>query len=269
MGGFARRASYWKAYAKSFPGRPALRLDGGSIFSRETAEAHILNRWILAGSHRSGLDAINLTSWDLPVWQEMAELSAAGLLDAELLHLPLVSANVTARKPVFPAIQRYVLRELATGTGGAKTVRVGITGLLFDQDDRISRSDFTVEEPRTAARRVIAEMREKTDYRVVLTDLDLGKAISLAVGVPGISMLVVARNYEELSEVQQVGETLIVIPVNEGRMISEVRLGFDLGSRKVDLQARFVPLDKAVPDDPAMAELIRKAEAEVEAFKKQ
>jgi 2',3'-cyclic-nucleotide 2'-phosphodiesterase (5'-nucleotidase family) len=75
-----------------------------------------------------------------------------------------------------------------------------------------------------AAREVVAEIASRTDYRVVLTDMDIGKAISLAIQVPGINLILVAHNYEAASEPQQVGGTLIVTSVNEGRAINEVRL---------------------------------------------
>ncbi len=266
MGGFARRMSYWNAFAKKFPAVPLLRLDGGSIFSNGVAEAPILNRWTLEGTYRSGLQAINLTAWDLPVWQEIADLAAVGEIPKEFLTIPLVSANVASKIRNFPTIQRYVIRELPLP--GGRSVRVGITGLLYDPEERISRREFQIQDAQSAARKVIEEMRDRTDYRIVLTDTDIGKAISLAVVVPDINLILVAHNYEAISEPQQVGETLVVIPVNEGRMFSEVRLNFGADPGKAEFQTRFVPLDRTVPDDPAIGELIRKAGTQLENFRK-
>jgi len=78
MGGFARRMSYFNAFARKYPSRPYLRLDGGSIFNQGVVEAPVLNRWMLEGTYRSNLDGINLSAWDVPVWQELADLAAAG-----------------------------------------------------------------------------------------------------------------------------------------------------------------------------------------------
>ncbi len=268
MGGFARRMTYWNAFAKKFPSRPMLRLDGGSIFSAGKAESHIANRWTLEGTYRSNLDALNLTMWDLPVWQEMADLVAAGDVPKDFLRLPLVSANVTAKVPNFPAIQRYLIKELPTSGKGGRRLRVGITGLLFDPQERTSRSEFTVQDAPSAARKIVDELMDKTDVRIVLTDMDLGRAISLAVTVPGINFLVVTHNYETISEAQQVGESLLIIPVNEGRMLSEVRLGLLPDSDKIDIHTRLVPLDRTVPDEPKMGELILKAQSALDQFLK-
>jgi 2',3'-cyclic-nucleotide 2'-phosphodiesterase (5'-nucleotidase family) len=263
MGGFARRMSYWSAFAAKYPSIPAIRIDGGSIFNAGVAEGPIVNRWMLEGSTRSRLDAVNLTAWDLPVWQEMADLAQAGVVPKEYLKLPLVSANVKPKSERFPAVERYVVKEY---TAAGKRLRIGITGLLFDPEERVSRREFAVSDPQAAARQVVEELRERADYRIVMTDMDLGKAISLAVLVPGIHLLVVAHNYESVSEAQIVGDTLIVIPINEGRTIGEVRVA--LGGQKPESQDRFVPLDRTVPDDPALGELVRKARGEVDAFLK-
>jgi hypothetical protein len=267
MGGFARRTSYWNAFGRKYPSRPFLRIDGGSVFTVGLAETPVVNRWMLEGTWRSHLDAINLTGWDLPAWMEMADLAGVGEIPKEWLDLPLVSANVKSRVPNFPAIQRYLIREPPLDAKTGRKLRIGITGLVFDPEHRISSEEFEVTEPAVAAKQVIGELSPKTDYRVVLTDTDIGKAISLAVQVPKINLIVVAHNYEEISEAQQVGETLIAIPANEGRLLSEVRMALGRSS-EISVESRFVQLDRTVPDDAAMAELIRKAQAAVDEFKR-
>jgi 2',3'-cyclic-nucleotide 2'-phosphodiesterase (5'-nucleotidase family) len=269
MGGFARRMSFWNAFARKFPERFSLRLDGGSIFDSGSARAPLVNRWILEGTHRSNLDALNLSAWDLPVWRLMAELAETGQLSKEFMNIALVSANVKAKVPNFPQVQRYVIKEFKLDSNaGSKAFRIGITGLLFDPQERISRQDFEIIDYQQAAREVMAEITNRTDYRVILTNLDIGKAISLAIQVPGISLILVAHNYEAASEPQKVGDTLIVTSVNEGRAISEVRLGPGRDPGKVDIQSRIVPLDKTVPDDPVLGELVRKAQAQLDEFNK-
>jgi len=37
-------------------------------------------------------------------------------------------------------------------------------------------------------------------FRIFMTNMDLGSALSLAIAVPGINLLVVTHNYEEGSE---------------------------------------------------------------------
>lgn len=265
MGGFARRMSYWNAFAARYPGIPAFRIDGGSIFASATAEAPVLNRWMLEGTWRSKLDALNLSVQDAPVWREMADLAAASQIPAEWLRVPLVSSNVKARRSGYPNIRRYVVRSVPVGRGGV--LRVGITGILVDRGDRLDRKEFELQDAAAAAREVFAEMRGQTDYRVLLADADLGRAISVAVAVPGYNILVVAHNYAVLNDPQLVGETLLVVPINEGRMISEVRIALDEAASQVQVESRFVPLDQTIPDDPGMGDFVRRAQSEVDAFK--
>ncbi len=245
-----------------------MRLDGGSFFTLGVAEAASINRWMLEGTYRSRLDALNLTAWDLPAWQEMWDLAAAGQLPRQFLDLPLVSANVKAKAPNFPALRKFVFKELVVDPKSGTKLRVGISGVLFDPEERISREEFNVKDPQEAVRQVVAEMEPGSDYRIIMIDAGVGKAISLAAVVPGINLIIVAHNYEEILEPQQVGDTLISVPANEGRLISEVRVSFQQGSQSLGVHTRFVPLDRSVPDDPEMSALIRKAQADVDEFKR-
>jgi len=96
--------------------------------------------------------------------------------------------------------------------------------------------------------------------------MDLGRAMSTVVTIPGINVMLVSHNYVALMDAQQIGETVVILPVNEGRMISEVRLGIDAGASRLKLETRFVPLDASVPDEPTLGELVRKARLELDAF---
>jgi 2',3'-cyclic-nucleotide 2'-phosphodiesterase (5'-nucleotidase family) len=268
MGGFARRTSYWNAFARKYPSRQFLKIDGGSLFSFGAADASLVNRWMLEGSYRSNLDALNLTTWDLPVWQEIGDMVASKQLSAEWLKLPLVSANVTSRVPTFPAVKRYIIKELRPDPRSERRMRIGITGLLYDSEERASRSEFEVQDPETVARQLIEELRGKTDYRVFLMDADVGRGISLAIRVPGIDLIVVAHNYSSLSEPQAVGGSLVVMPVNEGRAVSEVRVVYDPKTLHMTAKTRVVPLDGTVPDDPGMGEMQHQAQLQLDAFHK-
>ncbi len=264
MGGFARRMAYWKAFAAKYPGKPFLRLDGGAIFSAGKAESPVINRWMLLGTYLSKLDAINLDPWDLAAWRTLGDLAASGNAVRKLLDLPLVSANVVPKVPNFPKVRRGIIKEIDLGPRAGK-YRIGISGLVYDPEDRIPAAEFEVGDTTAAARDAVAAMMAVSDFRIFMTNMDLGSALSLAIAVPGINLLVVTHNYEEVSEPQQVGETLIAIPVNEGRMLSEVRLVAPAGSDSVQAETRFVPLDLAIPEDPAMADLIKRAQEAVAA----
>jgi 2',3'-cyclic-nucleotide 2'-phosphodiesterase (5'-nucleotidase family) len=268
MGGFARRMSYWNAFEREYPGRAALRLDAGSLFSVGAAESFVANRWMLEGTVRSRLDALNLTAWDLPVWQEMGDMAKVGQIPPELLRVPIVSANVKIKARNFPQVQRFLIKNVVLDGISNDRISVGITGLMSDPERRIDRDQFEVEDPVAAAIRVVGELGAKSDYRVVLTDMDIGSAMSLAIRVPGIDLIVVAHDYPSLSEDQQVGQTLLVVTVNEGRALHEVRLNFRHDSDDVKLQTRVIPLDDRVPDDRVLGDLIQRAQAAVDEFKK-
>jgi 2',3'-cyclic-nucleotide 2'-phosphodiesterase (5'-nucleotidase family) len=260
--------SYWNAFAKKFPSRSLLRIDGGSIFMRGTAAEAVVNRYMLEGTQLSQLDALNMTSWDVPVWQEMGDMAAAGLIPAGFLKLPLICGNITTKLPNFPAFQRFIIKELQVDPKAGRPLRVGITGVIADPEERISRKDFEIQKPDDAARKLVADMNGKADYIILVTDMGLGQAISLAFGVPGIHMIVVVHDYAAPTEAQQVGESLVLGPVNEGRMLSEVRLNVRSGAQRVEIESHLVSLDRTVPDDPKMAEMAKKAQSEVDKIQK-
>jgi hypothetical protein len=260
--------SYWNAFAKKYPSRALLRLDGGSIFIRGTATAPIVNRYMLEGTFRSNLDAVNVSAWDLPVWQEMGDMAAAGMVSRDFLKVPLVSANLSTKLANFPAIQRYIIKEFQVDPKAGKSLRVAITGLLSDPEERISRQDFQIQKSQDAARQIMSELSGKSDFVIILTDMDLGQAISLAVLVPGIHMIIVAHDYSAPTDPQQVGDTLVLGPINEGRMLTEVRMTVKSGSQNAEIESHTVPLDRTVPNDPVLGELIRRAQAELEKAQK-
>ena len=259
--------SYWNAFAAKYPSRPFLRLDGGSIFNPGTAESEVVDRWMLEGTARSGLDALNLSASDLPVWQELGDLRVAGYLPKNLLEIPLVTGNVVPKVPNFPAVSRYLIKEYTLAGNPGKPFRVGITGLLSDPEERIPRSDFEIRNPEAAAREVIGELRDKTDLRIILTDMKVGAAISLAATVPEIHLILVSHDYEAVAEPQVIGKTLVLLSVKEGRALTEIRVMVDPVTFAKKFQARFVALDGTVPDDPAMGQLQRDARAAIDALK--
>lgn len=221
---------------------------------------------MLLGTYLSRLDAINLDPWDLSAWQALGDLAASGNAVRGLLNLPLVTANVVPKVANFPPVKRSIIREIDLGRPAGGKYRIGISGILSDPEGRIPPSEFEVLDATAAARDVVAEMLPKTDFRILMTNMDLGSALSLAISVRGINLLIVTHNYEALSEPSQVGETLIVIPINEGRMLNEIRMAVQMGSDKVEAEARFVSLDGTVPGDPAMEDLIRRAQDAVAAL---
>src|SRR5512143_3697023 len=125
MGGFARRTSFWTAFARKFPGKPTLRLDAGSVFAFGPAESPIQNHWILEGTYNSKLDALNLSSSDVQVWREFGDLATAGQIPAQWLKLPLVSANVTPKVAGFPKIKRYIVKEIPIDPKTGRSLRIG------------------------------------------------------------------------------------------------------------------------------------------------
>jgi len=98
--------------------------------------------------------------------------------------------------------------------------------------------------------------------------MDLGRVISLAVLVPGIHMIIVAHDYSAPTDPQQVGDTLVLGPINEGRMLTEVRMTVKSGAQNAGIESHTVPLDRTVPDDPVLGELIRRAQTELDKAQK-
>ena len=158
-------------------------------------------------------------------------------------------------------VSDYTVLEKSAGDG--TTVKVGVFGVLgVDADECAPTSGMEFEPIADAARRVVAELREKEapDYIICLshsgTSQGKGEDYELAKAVDGIDVIISGHTHSTLAQPIQVNDTLIVSCGEYTQNLGLLTVG-KAGGKATLSQYALRPIDETVADDPeisAMAE---------------
>lgn len=277
MGGLARRVSYIKAFKhRSNLEVPTLFVDAGNLFTDDRFEAGQLptevmtkNRWVVKAYGDFNHDAANLTTNDLPYLSEILKKDGYdGRAEEYPFIKKLVSANIRPLDDSHVAPPPYVIREITLKRGApGKTLRVGIVGFTEARPKDHAQTEpvyasYRIEDPLQAAKRVLPELKAKTDFIIALAYMPQEKAQQLATENPEIDTVVGARQVNNQTEVQHFNRSTIVYAYNETKYLGELRM-YVKGDGSVDNQVnRFVALDSSIPDDPKALEVVTAAHSE-------
>jgi hypothetical protein len=279
MGGLARRVGYSNELSKLTSGQvPILQVDAGHFFSDVVGEkgmatdTRIKNSWMLRAFAALGLTAANVGFRDIPYLSMVME--SAGF-EERLKQYPalgaLVSANVEPADASKRGFKPYVVREVTGGRLGSKPIRVGFLGLTEvpatakNVKGRWILDGFAIAEPVAVAAKLVPELRARCDLLVVLAYVDRNTAQRLGTTVPGIDAIVAARQYNLYNGVDEAGDAVVVYASNQTKHLGELRLYRDEKEPAGAISNyihRDVPLDAAIPDDPATLKLVYDARAE-------
>ncbi len=171
----------------------------------------------------------------------------------ELAGHPLLCANVRGvdGKPLGDDAYRVFT------VGG---VRIGVVGLLTDEMPRLTTTEnwagCTVEAPLDAAKRLVPEVRKKSDVVVLLTHVGVEVDAAIAGAVPGIDLVVGGHTHTELKRPIFVPCGDRRVPVVQakchGERVGIVDFDWDPATKSVvGLTGRLVTIDRAtMPEAP-------------------
>src|SRR5499426_1178422 len=234
LGGVARRMGYINAFRKRSPDVAILQVDAGHIFSEDLnlegtdlrADARLMNDWIVRANEVMNLDVVNLGYRDL--------LYAGSLLKPDAKFKPekssLISANVKAVGPnrVNPA--PYVIK-VVTGKRLPQPVRMAFIGLSDaapdEQKDAVAKSGFVINDPLSAAKAALAEVRDKSDITVIVGYLKLQTVNKLAMQNADLDLIIAAEDRGVVFDPKQVNNTLVVYAARETKHLGELRFYTD------------------------------------------
>lgn len=278
MGGLARRVSYIKAFKqRSNLEVPTLFVDAGNLFTDDRFEAGQLptevmtkNRWVVKAYGDFKHDAANLTTPDLPYLSEILKKDG---YEERVSQSPfikkLISANISPVDDAHVAPAPYVIREITLKRGSPdKTLRVGIVGFTEARPATHSAqpdpayAGFKIDDPFQAAKRILPELKGKTDFIVALAYMPQEKAQQLATENPEIDTLIGARQVNNQAEVQHFNRATITYAYNETKYLGEMRVYVKSDGSIENQVNRFIALDSAVPDDPHALETVTSAHTE-------
>jgi hypothetical protein len=277
MGGLARRVSYIKAFKhRSNLEVPSLFVDAGNLFTDEKFSAGQLpsdvmtkNRWVVKSYADFRHDAANLSYNDLPF---AAQILKKDGYEKRVEELPFIKRLVSANlKPIDDSLNvpaPYVIREITLKRGKpGQVVRVGIVGFTEAKPTGPTQPEtvvagFQITDPFEAARRVLPELKSKTDFIVALAYMPQDMAQRLATENPEIDTIIGARRVHNQEEVQHFNRATIAYAFMETKYVGEMRVYVDSEGAVTKQVNRFAGLDAFVPDDPAAREIVTSAHDE-------
>lgn len=259
----ARRAAFLSS-AKSRP-EHRLLLGGGDYFASGGLPDKLNGEVVLKSLRVMGYDALALGSEDFAYGTD--ELLKA------LQGLPVVSTNMfwTGTKE---RIGKPMIVTEFTGLPAQNQpkTRFHVAVLAFMDEKMQAPLDVRlladprhvrVESAVESAREWVPRAREAAELVVALVGFDSRGAAEFAAQVPGIDVLIACRSYEVKIDPPGVQDAAVIVANGDrGRFVGELRFDF---SRLASPVGRSVLLDRSIPEDPGMKEMVEKMEAENDA----
>jgi len=239
MGGLARRVSYIKAFKhRSNLEVPTVFVDAGNLFSDDRYSAQQLpaevmskNKWVVKGYGDFHHDVANVSYLDLPYLAELLKKDGYSKRVDEYPFIErLVSANIHPMDDEHRAPAPYVIREISLKRGApGQKVRVGFVGFTEGKPlGQGAREDvyagYRVDDPFEAAKKILPELKQKTDFIVALAYMDVQSVQRLATENAEIDTIIGARQTSNLDEPQHYNRATVTYAYNQTKYLGEMRI---------------------------------------------
>jgi len=277
MGGLARSVSYIKAFKhRSNTEVPTLVVDAGNLFTDDRfsadqlpAEVMTKNKWVVKGYGDFHHDAANISYNDLPYLTELLKKDGYDKRVGEYPFIErLISSNIQPTDDQHRSPIPYVIREIALKRGDpGQKLRIGIVG--FTEGKPTSQTEYQdvyagyrVSDPFEAAKKVLPELKQKSDFIIALAYMSLDRAQRLATENSEIDTIVGARQTSTMDEPQHFNRASITYAYNQTKYLGELRV-YVKGDGSIENQLnRYVALDSVIPDDTGAEGVVTAAHTE-------
>ena len=261
MGGYAHLATLVKRARDERPGRTLL-LDGGDTLQGSATALWTRGLDMVRAMNQLGVEVFT-PHWEFTHGIERVKELFGDKETRGLFAGDFVCHNVKELNWDEPVFHPYTVKEL----GG---VKVGVIGQAFpyvpvSHPQRfVPGLTFGIQE--NQAQKLVSELRDarKVDVVVLLSHNGLSTDVKMAGRVRGIDVILGGHTHDGLPRPIAVGKTLVVNSGAHGKFLS--RLDLDVRGGQVRAHAyKLIPvLSRYVPEDPAMARLIREIRAPFE-----
>jgi hypothetical protein len=151
--------------------------------------------------------------------------------------------------------------------------RFAITGVLDPESDiRTSRDvetlGVTIEDPKESLSAILPELKEKSDFVVLLSQLGLDKAKLLAEELPEFDIVVVGNTPQYSAVNFEVGGAVMMQPGYKGQRIADYRFEFGAGAVYEGYEGEVAELGDNVPSDASMALELKEHKIAIEEARK-
>ncbi|OGL15651.1 MAG: thiosulfohydrolase SoxB [Candidatus Rokubacteria bacterium RIFCSPLOWO2_12_FULL_71_22] len=254
MGGYAHLATLVKRVRAERAGRTLL-CDGGDTLQGSATALWSRGEDMLRATNELGVDVFT-AHWEFVYGIERVKELFGDRERRGLFRGDFVAQNVAEAGWDEAVFRPYTVREV----GG---VRVGVIGQAFPYTPIahprrfVPDLTFGIKDDRIQA--LVRELRDerKADLVVLLSHNGVAVDLKLASRVSGLDVILGGHTHDGLPEPIAVDRTLVVNSGSHGKFLS--RLDLDVrGGRVAAWRYRLLPvLARSIPEDPAMAALIR------------
>lgn len=187
-------------------------LDSGDTFIKKKSSDELRAEAILSGMDLMKYDAINVSDGELSLGKNFF-IHLAGKVD-----IPFISANLTGLSDVMP----YIVRKF----GDFKVAITGITADVFFDEDAMAKDSLSITSHIEALKKVLPEMREKSDIVILLSHLDYQGTLNLFRfnNITGVDVAIAGHGRKLLEEPQEINGTLIVQNSMGGEFLGVLKL---------------------------------------------
>ena len=207
-------------------------------------------------------DAINIGERDF--FQKVEFLTEV----QDKYQLPFLSANIFQPDGKTLLFKPYMIKEMNAFKHNGKKIqklRVGIFGLVFKRLQIVidkKEPQLVVTDPIEAAKKVVAELKDKCNVIIALAHIRYPQVKMLAETVNDIDVIIASHDPIYRPNPEQYGSAIALIGGNRGQYIGDLRLDFDKDKNIVNHIGRVVMLKKDIKNDDKMNRLISEYKSE-------
>lgn len=204
----------------------------------------------VAAYNHMGVNAVNVSERELALGLD-AFRAAKKKADFEF-----VSANVRANGSLLT--DEYVIKRVK----GARVAYIGLCGSkdVMRIDSTKLPAGVSIDDPMTAARRVLPGIRDKADLILVLSTCGDQTDSLIAKEFPFVHAIIGGRSYRANEDAPwQLGETRVVRAQRDGRTIGRLDFQFGQDAAIAKVAAKRITMETTDPSDEEMLSLIRES----------
>jgi 2',3'-cyclic-nucleotide 2'-phosphodiesterase (5'-nucleotidase family) len=194
-----------------------------------------------------GYDALNLGGPEFYFGKEALEHTRSHV------SFPYIASNLLFGGSRLPWTEEYIIRE----AGGIKVAILGVMNPdeLVQIPDQGRVKGLEVLPPEPALKKLLAEVRGRSDLVVLLSRFDVEKTRELVVAVGGIDVAI-ASGGDEVFYTKPLENAILLQTGALGRTMGLLKVALDEKGKVGVIERGHVRLDRTVPDDQQVARLV-------------
>jgi sulfur-oxidizing protein SoxB len=258
MGGYAHLATLVKRVREARAGKTLL-LDGGDTLQGSATALWTRGEDMVRAMNQLGVEVFT-PHWEFTYGIERVKELFGDRGTRGRFAGDFVCHNVKELNWDDPVFRPYTIKEV----GG---VRVGVIGQAFPyvpvSHPQRFVPDLTFGIQEDQAQKLVTELRDarKVDLVVLLSHNGLSTDVKMARRVRGLDVVLGGHTHDGLPEPIVVGRTLVINSGAHGKFLSRLDLDVRDGQVKAHRYKLMPVLSRYIPEDPAMAQLIREIRA--------